>query len=244
MDKDKPIRPNSTETSAEKLLVKNLDQDLSGFSKKNVKQNNKKITVNRTVAKIVFVFSLVIIVQLLILVGVVVWLTSNDVEQPSVVANQQRKEQTMFNKLVGNQNEDYLFGDYTDDYITLVGDYTDDQHLTPSEAGIINELKHDGTNMAFTSFRLWRNGKINVVKNGLYLLNLNMLFCKKNYKPVYHLKIDKATHFSCFGKPDETCSVSGVVKLRKDQVITIEAPKNTCFNRKDRNLYIDMTRLS
>ena len=79
MDKDKPIRPNSTETSAEKLLVKNLDQDLSGFSKNNVKQNNKKITVNRTVAKIVFVFSLVIIVQLLILVGVVVWLTSNDV---------------------------------------------------------------------------------------------------------------------------------------------------------------------
>ena len=44
------------------------------------------------------------------------------------------------------------------------------------EAGIINELKHDGTNMAFTSFRLWRNGKINVVKNGLYLLNLNVSF--------------------------------------------------------------------
>ena len=100
MDKNKQSRPNSIETSDEKLLVKTLDQDLSDSSKNNVKQNNKTITINRTVAKIVFVFSLVIIVQLLILVGVVVWLTANDVSLSILLFNNIYSNH--FASLVGN----------------------------------------------------------------------------------------------------------------------------------------------
>ena len=79
MEKNKQFEPKEIESNNEKLLGKTLDCELNKSSKKNVKQINQTITINRTVAKIIFVFSLVIIVQLLILVGVVVWFTSNNV---------------------------------------------------------------------------------------------------------------------------------------------------------------------
>ena len=57
-----------------------------------------------------------------------------------------------------------------------------------------------------------------------------MLFCKKNYKPVYHLKIDKATHFSCFGKPDETCSVSGKIVVAWNKLFLNSVNNlNSCY---------------
>jgi len=265
MEKNKQFEPKEIESNNEKLLGKTLDCELNKSSKKNVKQINQTITINRTVAKIIFVFSLVIIVQLLILVGVVVWFTSNNivnhtsreqndqlkevtvskvieenkvedanVQQTSELAKQQQKEEKVFNELVGIQNEDF---------VSIVGDYTDNWRLYPSDAGILNELKYEGSNMGLTPFRLFKDGKIAIVKTGLYLINVNMLFCNDTPTSVYYVKVDKRVHFSCYGKPFETCSVSGVVRLRQKQVITIEALRHTCFNRKDRNAYFDMTRL-